>query len=592
MKIVSFSTFCMICLIVCLTVQGIRAQTLDIDQIMQSVSEYEVLFTEDGDHSLLQVELIRLRPLLPEPMLELVDTNHSVAIDSNVRNSVMSWWRSQDPLPASQVNERMIEHVRRVKYALEKYECLSCDTGYDDRGEIYVRYGEPERITEITFDDPILIDAVFQPGVSVSPSDFPDNEFWRYLNIDRDAYFIFVQKQNRYQRGNTTDLIPYALRATIGQGGRGHVKSTMLLAVMRSIYEQLALEHPNFGQRYADVDQWWFAHHETGRLRNRDPLENARIITGGRVFSEAPESDTEDLGQDLSRPTPIYAQGIISDSDLQDQMASYQLEQTIPSSTSGVLSVMAPFSVSMRHARFLRSDGTTSTEVYWHPDPGSYTVPIDVISKEYLIHTYLAHQNSSYETLKSVAKALRVQLDPFDEATTIPVQTIAIDQSNNNYHLAIQWDQIEVLPDSSRGQHQVTSIRIDSLTALDGSGIRLEMSDLKPIISKGINDSFPWPHSWIHHQMNFGLVFEIYHLTYGPGDVTSYNITYDVSRKRGRSSSTTVEFEGESRMVQEEILLELGQRTGEIEITVTVKDLVSENEVSRNLTFLLVDDEG
>ncbi len=574
------------CLVICLAVHGLWAQSLDIESIAQSVNDYESVFAEDGDDALLELELMRLIPLLPESTLEEVNRVNSDFTDQSIRNTVMRWWRSQDPLPASPVNERMIEHVRRVNYALEYYACSSCRTGYDDRGEIYVRYGEPERITEITFDDPVLIDAVFQPGVSVSPSDFPDNEFWRYLNINRDAYFLFIQRGNHYQRGTTTDLIPSALRASIGQSGRGQVKSKMLLAVIRSIYEQLALEHPNFGPRYADVDQWWMAHHDTGWLRNRDPIENAKIITGAGGLSRESDQPT----QDLNRPIAVYAQEIIMNADVQDQVASYHLEKTIPASTSRVLKVFPPFTVSMRHARFLKSDGTTTTEIYWHPELDSYSLVSDTTGVEYIIQTYLAHQGDDYETIKSVNEVVRVQIDPSVEAMTIPVRTIEIDQLTDLYHLAIQWNQHQIMLEGNRGQHQVSSMRIDSLTALDASGMTLEMSDLKPIVSAGFDHSFPWPHFWIHSEMNFGLVFEIYHLTYGPEDVTSYSITYDVSRKRGRSTSTSLESEGDSRMVKEEILLELGDKTGEIEVTVTVKDLISENEISRGLTLVLVDD--
>jgi len=578
-------------MIACFFPMGAWTQSLDIERIAQSVTDYETLFTEDGDDSLLELEVMRLIPLLPESTLESVYTENSEFTAQSVKNTVMSWWRSQDPLPASVVNERMVEHIRRVNYALEHYACPSCGTGYDDRGEIFVRYGKPERVTEITFDDPILIDAVFQPGVSISPSDFPDNEFWRYLNIDRDAYYLFIRKGNHYLRGTTTDLLPNTLRSSIGHGGRGQVKSKMLLTVMRSIYGQLALEHPSFGSRYADVDSWWIANNDTGRLKNRDPLENSKIITGAEGFSETSESEIDELVQDRDQSTPVYAQGIILNADVQDQSASYQLDQIMPSSASDVLSVLAPFSVSMRHARFLQSDGTTTTEIYWHPEPGIYSALKDTSNMGFLIHTYLAHQNSEYKTVNSVSEAVRVQLDPSIESMTIPVQTIRIGQMKDPYHLAIQWDQYELLSEGNRGPRQVASMRIDSLTALDARGVLLEMSDLKPMVSNGLSDSFPWPHPWIHTEMNFGLSFEIYHLTYGPEDITSYSITYDVSRKRGRSSSTTVEFEGENRMVQEEILLELGQSTGEIEITVTVKDQISETEISRNLVLLLVDDE-
>ena len=110
---------------------------------------------------------------------------------------------------------------------------------------------------------------------------------------------------------------------------------------------------------------------------------------------------------------------------------------------------------------------------------------------------------------------------------------------------------------------QLASRRIDSLRALDASGATLEMSDLKPLAYNIDTDQLaPWPHQWIYKGMRFGLGFEIYHLTYGPGDQTSYRVTYQVSSGRRRISSTSAEFEGQSRMEAEEVYLDLGSKGG------------------------------
>ncbi len=577
------------CLVSCLFGSSLLAQSTELRQITESLIQYESLFTKEADPSLLRLELQRLLPLLPETTLDQVTHSNSVLTNSNARQAILSWWRSQDPLPASDVNERMIEHVRRVEYALDHFGCTSCDTGYDERGEIYVRYGEPERKTRVTFDDPRLIDVVFQPGVAVSPTDFPRNEFWRYFNIDRDAYFIFVEERNRYRLGDTSDLLPSVLRSGLGQGGRGQVKSKMVLAVMRSVYEQLAIEHPNFGPRFNNVDQWWMLHNDTGRLRNRDPLENAKIITG--AIGLQGERPADDLEQDFSRPPNIYAQGIILDSKTEDRLASYLLSTQIPTATSDVLGVYPSLSVGMRHARFLKPDGTTTVEIYWHPDPYAFPMQAQHSDEEYLVQAYVAEQTSDYETTRSTIEAIRVQNPNRLTSISIPVQTIEMDETVGFFHLALQWDQYAYTADGIGDRLKVTSMRIDSLSALDATGITLEMSDLKPIVSKGGSQVEPWPHGWIQRGMNFGLAFEIYHLTYGIGDVTSYRITYDVARTRGRSSSTSFEFEGESRIVQEEIYLELGEKTGELVITVTVEDQTSGNEISRDLTIFLEDEQ-
>ena len=570
------------------------AQPLDLEDIAQSVAEYESLFedTDPASDPVLELELRRMMPLLPESILPTVLVSDTIKTTPSVRSAILGWWRSQDPLPASKVNERMVEHVRRVQYALENYGCPSCQKGYDERGEIYVRYGEPERISRVTFDDPLLIDAIYQPGVAVSPGDFPDNEFWRYLDLDRDAYFLFVEDDGFYRIGDTSDLLPSALRSGLGYSGRGQVKSKMLLVVMRSVYRQLALEHYHFGSRFNDVDLWLSAHEETGRLRNRDPLENAKIIAGAAlVQGERPEP--EELGEELSQPANIFAQNIIMNARTQDQQAAYQREILLPSSTSEVLNVLPTFALGVRHARFLKPDGTTTTEIYWHPESISFTVPGYPAQEEYVIKTFAAHENAAYTPLETNTDAIRVEMPSAAEAVTIPVQTIEVNESTGVYHLALQWDQYEITSEGIGERLQVASRRIDSLHALDASGVTLEMSDLKPLVYNIDTDRLtPWPHQWIYEEMRFGLGFEIYHLTYGPGDQTSYKVTYQVSSEGRRISSTSVEFEGQSRMEADEVYLDLGQRAGEIIVTVSVQDQVSGREVSRSLTLTMFDEQG
>ena len=583
-----FSVFCFV------AGQNVWAQSPDLEDIAQAVAEYESLFedTDPASHPALEVELRRLVPLLPESILPKVVESDTIKTTLSARSAILGWWRSQDPLPASEVNERMVEHVRRVQYALDRYGCSSCQEGYDERGEIYVRYGEPERISRVTFDDPLLIDAIYQPGIAVSPSDFPDNEFWRYLNLDRDAYFLFIQDGGFYRIGDTSDLLPTVLRSGLGYSGRGLVKSRMLLATMRSIYRQLALEHHHFGARFNDVDLWLSAREETGRLRSRDNVENSKIITGaGLIQGEIPEQ--LDLDQELRQPPILFAQNTILSARTQDQQAAYQREILLPSSSSEVLNVLPTFALGVRHARFLKPDGTTTTEIYWHPESTSFTVPGHPAQEEYIIKSFVAQEDAAHTRLKTTTDAIRIEMPSTTEAVTIPVQTIEVNGSTGLYHLALQWDQHEVTPAGIGNRLQLASRRIDSLRALDASGATLEMSDLKPLAYNIDTDQLaPWPHQWIYKGIRFGLGFEIYHLTYGPGDQTSYRVTYQVSSGRRRISSTSTEFEGQSRMEAEEVYLDLGQRAGEIIVTVSVKDQLSGQEISRSLALTLYDDQG
>lgn len=54
---------------------------------------------------------------------------------------VRMFWSRRDPTPATPGNERLVEHYRRVLYAMRHFSIGQ--QPWDKRGEIYIRYGEP-----------------------------------------------------------------------------------------------------------------------------------------------------------------------------------------------------------------------------------------------------------------------------------------------------------------------------------------------------------------------------------------------------------------------------------------------------------------
>ena len=52
------------------------------------------------------------------------------------------FWREQDPTPTTPVNERKLEHYRRVNYAIQNFS--EGRTPWDARGDVYIRFGHPD----------------------------------------------------------------------------------------------------------------------------------------------------------------------------------------------------------------------------------------------------------------------------------------------------------------------------------------------------------------------------------------------------------------------------------------------------------------
>lgn len=87
------------------------------------------------------------------------------------------FWKSRDPTPETIVNERFLEHFRRVKYAKINFK-YTAPPYYDDRGKIYIKYGPPkERFVS-----------------SVGSISVKNNESWSYENIHEGLVFDFVEE--------------------------------------------------------------------------------------------------------------------------------------------------------------------------------------------------------------------------------------------------------------------------------------------------------------------------------------------------------------------------------------------------------------
>ncbi len=65
--------------------------------------------------------------------------------EDEVAQYLRRFWLRRDPTPVTQVNERLLEHFRRVWYSRLYYS--RGKTPWDDRGEVYIRYGKPEHVS-------------------------------------------------------------------------------------------------------------------------------------------------------------------------------------------------------------------------------------------------------------------------------------------------------------------------------------------------------------------------------------------------------------------------------------------------------------
>ncbi len=122
-----------------------------------------------------------------------------------------AFWAGRDPAPVTAANERWIEHCRRVAYARENFGKFGFP--WDARGEVYVRFGEPDHISR---SDNILFET--EPRVVAVKE--------RLMNQARDAVGSLLQAREGWATAETAKNAIGPMSSTLREiGATGHYRS-------------------------------------------------------------------------------------------------------------------------------------------------------------------------------------------------------------------------------------------------------------------------------------------------------------------------------------------------------------------------------
>ncbi|MFB6230892.1 MAG: GWxTD domain-containing protein, partial [Salinibacter sp.] len=280
----------------------------------QAANVYLLLF-EKGDEKpppgareVIRRHVAQMEFLLPDTLRRAIlqgkDQNREVDTTVRSRHRLASWWRSQDPKPATAKNERLVEHLQRVNHARVHYDYEKALSGFDDRGRVYVRLGAPTVTTTIDFDSGELLDVIHRIQESagnnlfVSVSSFPENKFWLYKHGDEPSPFLFVHNGNTYRIGEIIDLIPERYTSAMtGRTGRGGAKVDFVLEALRTAYRQLSMYHTAYGPEFNRLDQYLNKMEET-RIRFEGQ-------SGSMLYTRGNRSDNSALTQQEGSPQPL-----------------------------------------------------------------------------------------------------------------------------------------------------------------------------------------------------------------------------------------------------------------------------------------------
>jgi len=559
-----------------------------------------------AEEAVLAPHLARLMPVVPESILSDAGLNPARIARHDLSEAdgepLVAWWRGEDPMPATLENERLVEHLERVAHAEQHYASDGSSTGFDARGDIFLRYGEPKHHEVLRFNETRLTDELLRPGVSVSPFDFPMNEFWAYSDIDRSGYYLFVKGDEGYQLGRFDELLPRSLRAGYTSSPRGRRRSYLALSAMRAMYRRLSPYHPDLALRHDEVANY------------------LAEVTGVGVSSKN-DINTDRSLSTQTRSAATFAEQTLRGNKNRDRVAERTRARSMPQQKTSVLRDEEELDVAARTARFLDPDGTTRTEIYWSPIPEALELTGDQRDEleeegysefgQYLVRMTAAQKGPRYQNRIVNQKHYRIDDIESVDGSTIPAQTLSVSGDTTLHHLSLQWDQY-VIASNTPGEARigprvkVGTMRRDSLSALSRDASVLEMSDLRAMVvppgapPTAVEQARPYPFRQINPEMTMALYFEVYHLAFDSADRTRYTVEYEVQRQapNGRlvrlfrgdetpSTSTTAQYQGATRTADEYIVLDLSAWEGQRDLTVTVRvtDTVTGQQAQRSIEF-------
>ena len=526
---------------------------------------------------------------------------------------LLTWWRRQDPVPKTEKNERAEEHLRRVDRAVEKFASQRRIAGWDDRGDVFVRYGRPDQKHSIKFDDMGFLSEVVRSGVPVSRSDFPRNVIWKYPALSSSGKYLFVrnEKQDEFELTTALELLPNPLQGPFGPGNRQQNVAYSSMAALRYVYGQLSLQYHDRGNTLSKLNGWFSYQASRRRISDLSGKQGGREIGFGpgarRVFGGS--------GPEKGYPSSA-ATANISNVRNQERQFSRRRTREMPRTHSPAGQVGQRLPVEYRVARFLGQEGTTRTEVYWGGRTGPF---MDADSSSEVEMTIVRH-GSQYRRLGQVSRVYsgdQIMGDGWEG--TAPQRTV-VNGGRDTHHFSLQWDwHSRGEPGRPAGQRLgMFAARVDTLEPIRAEASELEMSDLRlmsvPPSARDeggsiLQKTVPYPYDTVPPQTPLFLYFEIYHLDQSVQGQTRYTVTYEARRQTRKGflgrlfgddtqtevTSTTADYTGRKRRTEEYLQLDLEadpERPQPTQVTVRVTDNVTGNEIERSLSLTMTPSEG
>jgi len=246
---------------------------------------------------------------------------------------IEQFWAEQDPTPGTEINEKRIEHEKRVKLARKLFG-IKKPPGWDRRGEVLIRFGFP------TTRERIWADINFH-GMT------PPGEVWYYKKLN-----MIVAFQNYNLKGEYIFAItPYGRSATRELERVKNVIDLLKNHVLQPIYP---LQYMDYDEIKDLVD---YNPDEIDYLGDRDILAETPKDLIAQIEEEKKEEAINNFYKYMEEKPTIYSY------ELKEKPLPLYFDITTFHGGGNKLRIEVNFEVPTEELRLVRSKGTLSGEV-------------------------------------------------------------------------------------------------------------------------------------------------------------------------------------------------------------------------------------
>ncbi|WP_420455913.1 GWxTD domain-containing protein [Rubrivirga sp.] len=356
----------------------------------------------------------QLWPILPDTLRRALG---APAPDAGL--DLVAWWHAQDPLPATPENERLTLHLDRVAHAERRFADAS-RRGFDDRGAVFVRLGEPDVVRELRSQTLLLSRSSLAVGT-------PDNALWVYDGGR--LGFLFVEDGRTWREASPVDLLPPGLQMI--RQGEMHPRApewakTSALAFY-DLMDAIAAVIPQYALALPTVDALHFE--ITG-----DALEAGMSPTR---FAEKPSVSQTFTSGGTAGDVPQIVASLFEEIEAERQQAARATRDVV----SGVdLPPVAEMPVAVRAARFRGPGGRTRVEVAWAPEPGAFVGLGDGLAVRSVATVAEAGGRGDGDRAERVSPLSSLATRP---GQTTPVEAATFQATGRRLSVAVQTDVLD-----------------------------------------------------------------------------------------------------------------------------------------------------